>query len=51
LRLLIFELIAAGAQIYDCDADDRGFDWAQGTPGGSVSSVKGFNDSPGGFGV
>jgi hypothetical protein len=28
LRLLIFEFIADGAQIYDCDANDGGFDCA-----------------------
>ena len=32
MRLLIFELIAAGAQIYDCEANDRGFDWAVEAP-------------------
>jgi hypothetical protein len=28
----MLELIAAGGRIYDCEANDRGFDWAVEAP-------------------
>jgi hypothetical protein len=48
LRLLVFELIANSVQIYACEANDRGFDWARKTNGGSavVGEVVAKADAP-----
>jgi hypothetical protein len=48
LRLLVFELIAASVQVFDYEANDRGFDWARKTNDGSavVGEVIAKADAP-----